>query len=214
MSRTLLRLYDARDYMADVALRDEGLACKAGCSACCHHAVAVTLSDARILAKRLLPDDTERLRNLWVEQCERFLATGWRRYKSPCSLLTSSGLCSMYNDRPWPCRVYNSKDASACERVDEVESVRPPWDRMFARLVQIATTQDAAFVRMSQDTTTQDARQELTEQSVAAANRHYLMPAALLHLKLRHWGEDGIPRVFEYTPGPSQDKWERSLCKS
>lgn len=114
-------------------------------------------------------------------------------------MLTAEGACAVYRWRPWPCRTYNSKDAAACERGDEVKGARPPWDRMFARLVQIAITQAES--------------RPLTEKNVAHANRHYFMPAALMHVELNHW--DGqIPDVYEYTPGPSQDKWERSLCKS
>jgi len=199
MNETLLKLYQARDDMAAVALANEGLACKPGCNACCHHAVAVTLADTMIVSSELSPDDSKRLGGLWAEQCERFKQTGWHNYRSPCSLLNANAYCSMYGNRPWPCRVYNSRDADACERGDNVQGVRPPWDRMFARLVQIAATQADDKV--------------LTEQNVAYANRHYFMPAALLHVELNHW--DGqIPDVYEYTPGPSQDKWERSLCKS
>lgn len=93
--------------------------CCAGCFHCCREPVATSLSEVRFLLEPLTPHVRLLLANKVRAWLERFLAEGWqervgmgkdfafsyRRMLLWCPLL-EGGLCSVYERRPYSCRVH------------------------------------------------------------------------------------------------------------
>ncbi|ARL25476.1 YkgJ family cysteine cluster protein [Burkholderia pseudomallei] len=92
----------------------KNVACKRGCSHCCHIAVAVTPDEAEAIGKRIgrKPHRAPLRKNPGAG-----FAFG---YHNPCTFLRS-GECSIYANRPLACRIHYSLDVDAllCE-------LRPP----------------------------------------------------------------------------------------
>lgn len=106
------------DKSADVPQR----ACRAGCSACCHLAVAVLPIEALVIAAGLrnsrsvqenamlldrVRATSARVSHLTIEQ--RACA------KIPCALLGDDGACTIHDFRPIGCRGWTSFDRAACD---------------------------------------------------------------------------------------------------
>lgn len=97
--------------------------CKAGCSHCCHMALMVTPEEAEAMAKasgRPIKMPSKRaFRTPEAENVERFDGV-------PCPMLKENQ-CSVYNDRPHPCRVHYSmdRDSLLCKIVPG-EKIRAP----------------------------------------------------------------------------------------
>ena len=97
-------------------------ACKAGCSACCHLAVAVTVPEALLIAARLRE---QRTAIEFAGLCEKIAATSARvsdltiearaEVRIPCALLGQDGACTVYHFRPIGCRGYTSFSKNACD---------------------------------------------------------------------------------------------------
>jgi hypothetical protein len=96
------------------------VACKAGCSWCCHLDVEVTpLEVLRIVAflresldADTLPGVIDRVRTTHEQKMDR--ENSGDVPKIPCALLVE-GLCSVYAVRPLKCRGGNSTDAEICK---------------------------------------------------------------------------------------------------
>jgi Fe-S-cluster containining protein len=88
----------------------DNVACKRGCSHCCHIAVAMTPAEAEVIGKRI-GREPERDVNL-RDNLDDFDFG----YHNPCTFL-KEGECSIYADRPLACRVQYSLegDAVPCE---------------------------------------------------------------------------------------------------
>ncbi|MGQ0612790.1 MAG: YkgJ family cysteine cluster protein [Planctomycetaceae bacterium] len=96
-------------------------ACASRCTACCHLRVLVGPVETAALAEmlRALPgreailarvrDNSLRAGGLGAAQ--------HHRARIPCALLTSDGLCALYEVRPLACRAHTSSSLPACERV-------------------------------------------------------------------------------------------------
>lgn len=103
------------------------IACKAGCSYCCHGFVGVMPPEAfrvadAVRAGRAGGIDAETLRNR--SEPLRGLAPDARvGRKLPCPLLKADGLCSVYADRPLVCRQATSLSLPSC--VEEFEGIDP-----------------------------------------------------------------------------------------
>lgn len=91
------------------------LACKAGCSYCCHQPVAVTAPEAFYLAAllSLSPDRVAAMEALVAQSADRS-PDAPRVPWFPCPLLDPEGNCTAYRARPLACRAYVSVDVEAC----------------------------------------------------------------------------------------------------
>jgi len=99
----------------------QDIACRAGCSWCCHLYVEVTPPEALELARWIEETSTPEQRTAWVEllrqraaQARGKSSSGYAVAKIPCAFLADS-LCTAYEHRPLACRGYFSHDATRCE---------------------------------------------------------------------------------------------------
>jgi Putative zinc- or iron-chelating domain len=116
----------------DLAPKLAGLACRAGCSWCCHQMVGVTVAERALLAEglaKLPPADraaiAARTRDVAVRG-QGLDQRGWWAARLVCPLLDGAGRCAVHAVRPLPCRGYCSADAGLCQRSLEGEPVRIP----------------------------------------------------------------------------------------
>lgn len=111
------------------------LACRKGCSYCCHHRVSAPAQEVLTLVERIegLPAPqraavVEKVsRN--AERVESMDGQTAFRTPMPCALLGENNACSVYDDRPSKCRQYHSLSLEACEtsffRPDDLSSRVP-----------------------------------------------------------------------------------------
>ena len=99
-----------------------GVACRAGCSACCHAPVGVTVPEVIRVGRILLDETTDDERQAILERARQAesarlgrVGRDRERTRHPCPLLNEAGSCSIYQDRPLNCRGWASLDASACD---------------------------------------------------------------------------------------------------
>lgn len=100
-----------------------GLACRSGCSHCCHAPIGVAIPEAVLIASVLREESTDdelaalRERARGAEAARSGLVGKAReRSRHPCPLLDEGdGSCSLYEFRPLICRGWNSLDAERCE---------------------------------------------------------------------------------------------------
>lgn len=107
----LRHLLRAASLLADTAA--EIGACRRGCSHCCHQPVAVAPLEAEIIGE-----------GIGITPAKPRLHTSFagypRGYDHPCRFLDEDGECSIYEHRPFSCRVLVSlaDDAHQCELHD------------------------------------------------------------------------------------------------
>jgi Fe-S-cluster containining protein len=91
------------------------LACRAGCSFCCHQPVAVTAPEAFYLAAllSLSPDRVAAMEDMAARTRDR-VPDAPKVPWSSCPLLDGEGGCTAYRARPLACRAYVSVDVEAC----------------------------------------------------------------------------------------------------
>ncbi len=131
--------------------RPPAVACRAGCQACCHVPVGITIPEAIRVGLTILEtwddDALEPLRDR-VEghhAANRGLDVHRRRSLGhPCPMLDEAGACSIHEFRPIECRAWNSLDVGRCEayRDDPSAGVRIPVDPIqiaIARSIAIGT---------------------------------------------------------------------------
>lgn len=117
------RLHEVFEVSARVGAPSSRLACKKGCSYCCHLKVAVTEIEAFAIAARLRkagPRSVAAFRERAPTTAGRTAADRLGA-KQPCPLL-AEGACSVYRDRPLSCRVVVSFDVTPCEEEFEGQS--------------------------------------------------------------------------------------------
>ncbi|OAN49488.1 hypothetical protein A6A04_19260 [Paramagnetospirillum marisnigri] len=108
------------------------LACAAGCSWCCRQMVGVTEAELALLGEAvaaLPPERRDAIRRRAVDTIRRARGldmAGWWAAQIPCPLLDEDGLCAVHQNRPLPCRGYNSADADICRRSAAGESLKAP----------------------------------------------------------------------------------------
>ncbi|MBI3759660.1 MAG: YkgJ family cysteine cluster protein [Deltaproteobacteria bacterium] len=98
-------------------------ACRAGCSACCHLAVSVTIPEALWMAaeltRRLTP---QQLVNVSAKiratstQISHLTIENRAKIRIPCALLGTDGACTIYDFRPLGCRGWTSFSKEDCDR--------------------------------------------------------------------------------------------------
>ena len=96
---------------------DVPIACKKGCSHCCHVWVSVAAPEALCIAKTVQqrgPAVIEKVR-LAHEQSKEYDFDARDEHPFPCPLLDGD-VCSIYSDRPKVCRLAASADAELCAR--------------------------------------------------------------------------------------------------
>lgn len=109
--------------------RGDGLACRRGCSFCCHAYVAVSAPEALLVAATIRSwprgqRDAAIASIRATDDRTRGLAPHQRNGpEMPCPLLVD-GRCSAYAVRPFSCRAEVSMDAGACERLMNGEAAR------------------------------------------------------------------------------------------
>ena len=120
--------YHARcdDYLARVFKAKPELAhcCRAGCFACCSEAVYAGEVEVLHILESLTAEQVEELKpkiEAWIEKTKPLLnqnlpnATAYRQLNAPCVFL-KNGLCSVYDRRPYGCRVWFAfKNPADCE---------------------------------------------------------------------------------------------------
>lgn len=100
----------------------QALACRRGCSWCCHNAVSVSAPEAFRLADALARLPAEERVAVEAALRARAAATAGlaldeqARRRTPCALLAADGACRLHAARPLPCISITSFDAGACER--------------------------------------------------------------------------------------------------
>lgn len=98
-------------------LSDIPIACKKGCSHCCHIWVSVAPPEALHIAKIIQqtgPEIVEKVRSAY-EYTRQFSFDDRPEHPYPCPLLADD-LCSIYDSRPKACRLASSADAAVCAR--------------------------------------------------------------------------------------------------
>jgi hypothetical protein len=125
------------DWLADGAKRlipPGPIACREGCSFCCHLRVVTTIPEVLQITAKVRSDSGSEGIEALRRRIARYRAatTGLdvaarRRLRVACPLLVD-GLCSVYAVRPMSCRGWNSLDVGGCEAdfLDPSRGVRVP----------------------------------------------------------------------------------------
>lgn len=106
------RVHDAVEPLLAQTEHHAQLACRLGCSHCCHYPVGITYPEAMRLveAVRSQSELVERIHNANASVREQ----AWEQLVGvPCPLLRNDA-CSVHESRPMPCRALGSLDAAAC----------------------------------------------------------------------------------------------------
>ena len=119
----LKEIYQATDLL--VSVESTRSVCNKGCSACCSITVEMTELEARYIEKntgiKIKADSFLRRPKTGGSASSLFVK------KSPCSLLTSDGACSVYEYRPFPCRVFMTFDSPKyCEEISTPHATLTP----------------------------------------------------------------------------------------
>jgi len=127
------------------------LACKRGCSYCCHLRLEVQPAEAFAIAawlrKHYAPERLDALRARLRENVARTEAMGVearKRTNMACALLGPDGACGAYEARPAQCRRYHSLDVAACAafHADPTnEALESPLDPALAHNAAVIITQ-------------------------------------------------------------------------
>src|ERR1044072_1346297 len=105
-----------------------GVACAAGCAACCHVRVYILPIEAFNLARHVNETFTPEQRaallvrlQAYVDSIAALPVEGRMRHVLACPFLAESKQCSVYSARPLACRMHHSRSRAACE--DEASPV-------------------------------------------------------------------------------------------
>jgi Fe-S-cluster containining protein len=110
-----------RTYATTAAPLRAQVACRAGCSHCCHVPVDVQAHEVFYAAEHIQlnfpPEDLAEIiaRTAMHSDSIAALMKGERPFVlQPCPLLDAGGSCSIYEGRPEICRAHHASDATAC----------------------------------------------------------------------------------------------------
>jgi Fe-S-cluster containining protein len=106
------RVFDQTMSRMPPAAAGEPLACKAGCTYCCHNVVMATAPEIFAAAGELRTRHDQAFVAGVAGRCDAVGATAGIR-RSPCPLLHDN-LCSVYSARPTVCRKHTSFSVDAC----------------------------------------------------------------------------------------------------
>ena len=122
-----VRMYGRLAALQDDVITRKGLAmaCRPGCSYCCHLRVEIRPHDAFVLARHIETRFTAQQRARALAKLEANLARiaplspqQHIRAGIPCALL-DDGVCSVYDARPVTCRKYHSLSVDVCRNAFE-----------------------------------------------------------------------------------------------
>ena len=120
----VVRFHRQVDHVLEESVRTHAvsLACRRGCSLCCHLPVEVLPPEAFALARwlraRLAPEALAALVGRLERNAQRTRelgAAGRKRVNLACALLAADGSCGAYEARPAQCRRFHSTDLATCE---------------------------------------------------------------------------------------------------
>lgn len=119
----VVKFHRTVDAVVDATVRGHalGLACKPGCSYCCHLRLEVQPAEAFAIAawvrRHFAPARLDALLGRLRDNAARTKAMGVearKRTNMACALLGADGTCGAYDVRPAQCRRYHSLDVTAC----------------------------------------------------------------------------------------------------
>ncbi|OGB27334.1 MAG: hypothetical protein A3I66_20475 [Burkholderiales bacterium RIFCSPLOWO2_02_FULL_57_36] len=184
-----------------------GIACRRGCSYCCHYHVYVTATEAFALAELV-----GKLEPSGKSQVEKQLEENFRAVSSMtvdqhihtnvrCAFLSNAGECMAYEVRPSACRSHHATDVNSCKVT--FEDTRSPLQNAMKADLKMASTifvlaQEMAHIEAGFD----DKRYELT----AAVREARANPASFKRYKA---GKRAFPSVRDVTEPNARDseKW-------
>lgn len=123
-----------------------GIACGAGCAACCHVRVTIMPIEAIEIGRHLVESLSLEEREVLLERLRRYIDTiaalpthERLRYQLACPFLNSQNQCGIYSVRPLVCRMHHSLSRAACEDAesgipvieDFVEATIPVMEGVF-----------------------------------------------------------------------------------
>ena len=155
----VVRFHKRVDEVVDATLRGHSVqvACRRGCSYCCHLRVEVTPPEAFTLAEWLRrtasPERLALVIGRLRSNVERAGAIGTearKRANIACALLGDDGACSAYEARPAQCRRFHSTDVETCKAsyADPADdSIASPNHPAVAHNASVLITQTNAALR-------------------------------------------------------------------
>lgn len=142
------------------------IACKKGCSFCCHQTVLASSYELLYLAdavKKKFPSNA--LKGIIIkaevkaQKTKELKIANLLKYKEPCPLLHSSGgFCMAYQARPMACRIYLSQSVKSCEadlNAPDNDSVFPALYEMPLRAGRMMNEGFQARIRKGRETNLQ-----------------------------------------------------------
>lgn len=142
----LKALFEVMDVLTSQARAGENppLACRQGCSFCCHQVVTCTKMEWRVIYEYLLNKGLFRLIGARLRQG----ADEWRKFyfscqdqwahdpfrirsalgNRACVYLNDAGQCDIYPVRPLPCRVHVSQARCDDHEGRDAQNFRYPWE--------------------------------------------------------------------------------------
>jgi Fe-S-cluster containining protein len=123
-----LKLYEVLDSWLATFNRDapqelkQAVACRSGCSACCHIVPEVSRGEMQLIAsyihQRLSAEQQSVIETRTKEAAQKVREHGGNAHASwplRCPLLADDGNCSVYRARPSTCRAWLSSDKNKCD---------------------------------------------------------------------------------------------------
>lgn len=159
LSRAVVTFHRRIDEVIDASVRvhSVAVACKVGCSYCCHLRLEVQPHEAFALAAWLKRTfSAERLAGVVARLRENVRATdamgveARKRTNMACALLGSDGKCTVYEARPAQCRRYHSTRLETCTSFfanPADETIESPMHPAVAHNAAVLITQAQHAVR-------------------------------------------------------------------
>jgi Fe-S-cluster containining protein len=133
------------------------LACRSGCSYCCHYHVYVSTPEALAIAEHLQSAPAG-LRVGYLERLRQNAALAGELGRDAhigtniaCAFLSDSGVCAIYALRPSACRRHHSYDVTPCKTTFDDPSCTDQNPQSAARLATADGFQAAAMVMSRQE---------------------------------------------------------------
>jgi Fe-S-cluster containining protein len=152
LPHAVMAFHQKIDAMVDESIRvhQVAVACRRGCSHCCHMQVEILPPEAFALAawlkRQLDASALDAVRNRLRGNAARTRQLGdegRKRANMPCALLGSDGACTAYAARPAQCRRFHSTHLPTCEAsfaAPDDDSISSPAHPLVMHNVQVVVT--------------------------------------------------------------------------